>query len=118
MVANQGTITVAEDTEEDNTPPLPSEPGRVLFVRYLDEQVDDFEILDYDCDTACFWAQEGIGIGYLISDMVGLPDKPGHYIVHGITVSFTRGDGWSTDDDEDWEWTSIERLDDPIDMLP
>ena len=115
---NKITIVPITEGEEDDTSPSPSKPGRVLLARYLDDKFDDFEVLDYDNDSACFWAQEGIGLDYLVEDIIGLPDDQGCYIVHGITVSFTRGDGWMTDDDEVWNWERIEKLDCVVTQLP
>lgn len=106
------------EASEEPEYPSPSKPGRILFVRYLDETYDDFEVLDHDCDSACFWAAEGVGLNYLLEDIISLPTEPGHFIVHGVTVDFIRGDGWYTDDDDRWNWKRIEKLSAPITELP
>ena len=113
-----GAITPTPGSEEEPETRSYFTPGRILFVRWLDEENDDFEVLDHDGDTSVHWIADGMGLGYFLSDIVGLPTEPGYYIVHGITGQYFRGDGWDTDDNEEWSWTSIEKLPGPLMELP
>lgn len=111
-------LTPIPGSEEELETPSYSTPGRILFGRWLDEENDDFEVLDHDGDTSVYWIGEELSLGYFIDDIMGLPSEPGHYIVHGITGQYSRGDGWETDDDVEWSWTSIEKLPEPLMELP
>ena len=96
---------------DDPDPELPpgSKPGRIL-VHVLgagDTGVYRWEadVLDYDNDTAVFWINEGVGFPYFF-DSVDFPGE-GYWVIQDITVSWTRGDGWEIDDDEDHDWGEI-----------
>lgn len=68
----------------------------------------EFEVIDY---SGCVdWMQEGVGFDYWLTDMSGVVGelKAGcTYVFHDITVSFIRGDGWTIDDDEEWEFSEL-----------
>jgi hypothetical protein len=78
-------------------------PGRIL-VRITPAQTRaynwTYDVLDYDLDSSVFWIQEGIGFDYFL-DLCDFPPD-GVWVIEDVTGSYTRGDGWSTDDDEDW----------------
>lgn len=61
----------------------------------------DFEVLDYDGDTSIMWMSEGIGIEWFLKDDVTFPEE-GTYLLTNVYGHYTRGDGWSSDDDEEW----------------
>jgi hypothetical protein len=82
---------------------LPSikEPGSILFhARDLGDGKFEFEVFDHSGST--FWIQEGMGFDYFLSEYVEIPHE-GLFLVSGIVGTWIRGDGWTTDDDEDWE---------------
>lgn len=99
--------------EEEYELPSYSSPGRIL--------VDVFNILgpghynkiectifDYDSDSSVFWINEGMGIDYWLDQYCEFTE-PGVYVIEGITGEYVKGDGWMTDDDEEWEYVSIRR---------
>jgi hypothetical protein len=100
-------LTVMETDEDDFQLPSYRDPGRIL-VRYHGpgESVyrHDCEVLDYD--GSVFWISEGVGFDFWLEQYVDFPE-PGVYVIEGITGEYIRGDGWTTDDDEEWDYTSI-----------
>jgi len=46
-------------------------------------------------------------LDYTIEGMIECPKAEGWYVVLGITGHYTRGDGWSTDDDMDFYFDSV-----------
>ena len=75
---------------------------------------DDFEIDVIDYSGCVGGAHETLGVDYLIKDMWCLHEDPDlilregvYYIIHDVTVTWTRGDGWTTDDDVDYDYKSI-----------
>ena len=70
-----------------------------------------FEVEILDCEGCADWAAEGMGHDYWIQEYVDLvPLKIGGiYTVYGMEVHFSRGDGWTTDDDEEWDYEGIRR---------
>lgn len=102
---------IADDAEEDYEPPSPKEPGDLIFavgaITY-DKYggIDSVELLEYTYDGAFFWISDGVGIDWFVAtaghDPVVLEENA-VYVCEGLTVHYTRGDGWTTDDDEDWE---------------
>lgn len=48
----------------------------------------------------------GCGLTYLVENLVECPG-PGWWVVENVTGTFTHGDGWTTDDDMDFECGSI-----------
>lgn len=44
---------------------------------------------------------------YMIEGMVECPKAAGWYVVEGVTGHYTRGDGWTTDDDMDYYYESM-----------
>jgi hypothetical protein len=114
----QITAIPRDPEEEDFQPPSPSKPGRVLFeIVHIYQPGEnrrgdcyEIEVVDWDSDSAVFWANEGIGVDYLLTDVLDLElEDVGFYVVDGITVDFIRGDGWTTDDDEDWCMGDVRR---------
>lgn len=112
-------FTLMDDNYEE--PPWDMSKGSVTFF-VIQSWVDpdpklprrkkwlfEFEYEDYDGCVG--WMQESIGLDYFLTSNFGPDDfKEGWtYTIHGITVHFTRGDGWTTDDDETWEWETVTR---------
>lgn len=106
-----GDLDVLEmwDDVDDYELPKYSTPGRILF-RAEPEPTGpyryDIEVLGYDAETSVFWLNEGQGIEYWIDSCIDL-FVPGAYVIEGVTGYYSRGDGWTNDDDEDWEYDSI-----------
>lgn len=73
------------------------------------DEVFEFEVIDY---SGCVgYMQECVGIDYWLKDMIcvykGL-DAGVTYVFKGITAHFTRGDGYTTDDDVEWYFDGME----------
>ena len=105
-----------DEPEEEYTPPPYGVPGRILFE--IPWGYDDIEVLDYDVDTSVFWLHEGLGIEYAIEHVFGLElPGPGRYLLEDVVGHYYRGDGWMTDDNEEWEVGRVLRATD-LEVLP
>lgn len=98
---------------EDSEAPLPkySDKGRVLF-RYwrVCNEKPEVEVLDYDGESSIMWLNESVGINYAITDILPIDiELDGVYVIEGIHGQYFRGDGWTTDDDEEWYFDFIRR---------
>lgn len=114
MAICNSSITVREDDEREHKPPSYGVPGRLLVEI---EQVNrnprsiyaySAVLYDYDADTSVFWLCEGVGIEFFLDEQVDLEDE-GWYVFEGVVGHYHRGDGWSTDDDEEWEYATCRR---------
>lgn len=107
-------ITAADGCEDDYQPPRITTPGRILFqLISIDQNKSptyryETEVLDYDGDTGVFWISEGVGFDYWFDWMIDL-QEPGFYVLEGVRGHWIRGDGWTTDDDEKWEFDLCRR---------
>lgn len=76
---------------------------------------DTFEFEIVDSNGCAGWLQEGLGVDYALTEEWIAPLKDlkegATYRVHDITVHYVRGDGWTTDDDEDWEFGNVTQID-------
>ena len=96
---------IDDDTYE---PPSGKIPGRILVHVLGKGEIAyrwETEVLDYDGNSAVFWINEGVGFDYFF-DSIDFPHE-GKWVVNDVTVSWTKGDGCTTDDDEHWEWGEI-----------
>lgn len=85
------------------------------FIKFYVQQnipkndIFEFEVEDYD--GCAGGAHETVGFDYLIKEMLGLDIaelKEGHtYTIEKLSVEWTRGDGWTTDDDVDYYFESL-----------
>lgn len=109
-------ITAAENDDPFDDEKLPSyrDPG-VIFFRLLNHNLPgdtykfEAEIIDYTGSS--FWIQEGEGFDYWL-DHHFTPEEmpePGLYIIENVIGVVHRGDGWTTDDDVDWEFDPVRR---------
>ena len=104
------TFTIIEDDEDDYQPPSYKDVGTILFrIHGLKDDYrgkEEYEIEVFGYDGCAFWMQEGAGIDYWLTDMGLLCEdlQPGFYVMEGIIGSYFRGDGWTTDDDEEFEY--------------
>lgn len=98
--------------DENYDPPSIKEVGHILF-EYLGTGCGtwryDVEVHDFTGGT--FWIQEGVGWEYWFETHLEPSDlpEPGFYVVEGVKGSFIRGDGWMTDDDEEWNFDAVRR---------
>ena len=109
----------AHGEEEAENLPSYSTPGRVLFrlieVPVFGDGTREIEIIAYDNDSGVFWASEGVGLEYLLTDIFGLEDifsgpppiEGGVYVLEGVYGEYTCGEWGYTDADEDWYYGSL-----------
>lgn len=109
----------------DFDPPRYSDPGWILVEikaaglstgpqgRY------DYELGEIAADGAAFWIGEGEGFDYWLDyHFRGEITEPGWYVIEGVIGNISRGDGYSTDDDVDWEcYPARKATEDEIDNL-
>ena len=63
-----------------------------------------------DGNSSVYWMHEGVGIEYAITDILQLDiELDGVYVLEGIYGQYFRGDGWTTDDDEEWYFDFMRR---------
>lgn len=114
-------VTFSEAPEEEGEPDFPSyrDPGRVFFEiqhvyrcnsKPFSWRRYEIEVIDHDGDSSVYWLNEGMGVEYWLQGLIDL-DEPGFYVVEGVTGEYIRGDGWTTDDDEEWYFEFIRRAD-------
>lgn len=121
MVVNIDMVefTFTDDDIDEFTPPPYGVPGRIMFrfdsitpPQYRHYRwsgpYENLEVLDWDGDTSVFWLVEGRGIEDFIQDCVDL-EQPGTYVLEGVVGYYYRGDGWTTDDDEEWDFELCRR---------
>ena len=110
MSSDEITVQEEEDDSESYNPPSPKTPGTILvqILGPCDAAVYkwEYDVLDYDVSSSCFWITEGVGFDWWFDEYVEFTG-PGFYLIEGITCEFFRGDGWTTDDDEAWEYTKV-----------
>lgn len=100
----------AADEEEFEYPKY-SDKGDIIFEVLGEDETKVYrwhiEDVAY-CGGSTFYVQEGVGIKYFV-DWMG-DDRitgPGFYTFVGVHGRYLRGDGWTTDDDEDWEFDDL-----------
>jgi len=105
-------VQSADDEEYLDDPFSIREPGTVIFEVVTNHQPPaglptiEVRVLDYwGCAS---WANEGGGLDFFLVSWYAVVDKHmpegSVWRIDEMEVSFTRGDGWTTDDDEDWEF--------------
>lgn len=61
-----------------------------------------------DCTGAAGFAISYYGLfEYVLEDLIDPPERAGWYVVTGMTGHFSRGDGWTTDDDTEYYFESV-----------
>lgn len=105
---------IAVEHTDDEPLPKYSDPGRILFNVYLTpNEKPEYEVLAYDGDASTVWLQEGVGCDYALAEYFNLNiELEGTYVLEGITGEYHRGDGYTTDDDEDWYCGNLRRASD------
>lgn len=95
-------FTFVPESEHD-TPSL-KDVGRILVevTARDDTRYYRFNYAVHEYEGSAFWIQEGQGFDYFLDEETEITG-PGWYVLEGIIGTYTRGDGWEIDDDEDWE---------------
>lgn len=113
VIVINGPFEIAlDEPEEKYEYPSYSDPGSLLVkvltilngTGYCGRY--ELEVIEFDCDSSLMWLNEGIGIDYWLQDAVDF-DKPGYYVIEGVTGTYYRGDGYTTDDDEEWDYEVV-----------
>jgi len=88
--------------------PSYSKPGRILVeILGPGDGCYRYEAIvhSHDDDSSVFYMQEGIGFEFFLDDVeIWIP---GWYVIENIVGHYHRGDGWTTDDTEEWEWGEV-----------
>lgn len=98
--------------DDDWEPPSYNEKGSILVhvgpVYLLQGMATrEYEVIDHDGCT--FWIEEGEGFDYWL-DQIDWPERGGYFYITNITGRYHRGDGYSTDDDVDWDYDPPRRV--------
>lgn len=104
----EGELIGVAGPDEEFEPPSYSEPGRMLLEVTGPDENYDREVECHDSDGSVCWIHEGVGVDWWLEQR-DIPEiqAPGWYVIEGITGEYIRGDGWSTDDDEEWEYKGV-----------
>ena len=89
--------------------PSYSKIGRILVtVGPTDSTVyeHDYDVHDFDLDSSVFYINEGMRFDYWFDKHVEFPSD-GTFVIEGVCGEYVRGDGWMTDDDEDWDYKEV-----------
>lgn len=120
MMAELTFITSVPNEPDNYELPHIGKPGRILFEiihvhperwprgRHYETYRYVLEVLDYDGESGVYWLNEGVGFDFWFDGHVDL-EEPGFYVLEGVAGSWIRGDGWMTDDDEEWEFALCRR---------
>lgn len=105
--------------EESKATDLPGykDPGRILFEIvhiYRGSRPNwcglyEIDVLDHDGDSSVMWLQEGQGIEYWLNAGPLDLEETGFYVLEGVTGTYYPGDGWMTDNDEEWDFELCRR---------
>jgi hypothetical protein len=113
MVDGPFEIAPREEYEEPEYPSY-SDPGSLLvkLVAILPDPKTydryELEVIEYDSGSSLMWLQEGQGIEYWIQEAIDF-EKTGYYVIEGVSGTYFRGDGYTTDDDEEWDYKCVRR---------
>ncbi len=105
---NANILTASDDEDASFDYPKYSDEGWLLVEVVSTGQTGPHEykwsIEESAYDGCVFWIQEGIGFDYFINDVIDNSEitHDGFWIIENIIGYFKRGDGYSTDDDEEW----------------
>ncbi|MET4190747.1 MULTISPECIES: hypothetical protein [unclassified Bradyrhizobium] len=110
-VANLITARPSTSDEEDYESPKYSDRGRILFyIHVTPNEPPEFEVYAHDADTSCMWLEEGVGCDYALKYYFDIDlELSGYYVVDGVHGRYWRGDGYTTDDNEEWYFDFIRR---------
>ena len=105
---------IEADSPKDNEYPRYSDKGFILVEIVMvckpeDKPLYRFEIGEsvFDSSNAPFWIKEGMGVDYWLDCYAPDDLKEGWWVFEGVHAYYHKGDGWTTDDDEDWYFDSV-----------
>ena len=97
---------IVDEPEEEPELPKYSDPGNIL-VLVSGQKPEEIEVMGYDSGSSVLWLQEGMGVEYWVRGLAVTWAAPGYYMITGVKGEYIRGDGYTIDDDEDWEFDEI-----------
>ena len=110
IMSVDGELTEFEDIYEptdENVADHWSGKGYIIF--FVQQNIDNVFEIEIEEYTGCAGgASETVGLEWLIHHELGIDRdklKEGYtYTIQGLTAHFTRGDGWTTDDDVEYDY--------------
>jgi hypothetical protein len=86
--------------------------GEGFITFFVQQNIPDVFEIEIDDSCGCAGGMgETIGLEYAIKNELGIDLdtlKEGYtYTINKLTAYFTRGDGWTTDDDVSWDFESL-----------
>jgi len=102
-------ITATPDVA-DHEPPSIRTPGWILVdVHVLEpaptsahEDKCEYEVLEWEGFSSVFWINEGVGFDWWLEERCQFPSS-GVYLIENIRGDWIRGDGWMSEDREEWD---------------
>lgn len=99
-------MLISDGDDTDFTLPKAGTPGRVLFRYDEDDEGAFYEVYDSDDDTDVYWAYEGIGLDYVISEYISFPFQADRwYVIEGLTVNYSKD--YEGEVDEEWTYEKV-----------
>jgi hypothetical protein len=116
-----------ENDLDEHFPPPYGKPGRLLVDVYRIYMPGDekpfswtydwkIEHVDYDADTSVFWLFEHGTLEYEMKSQGVEFGADGRYLFAAVVGHYHRGDGWTTDDDEEWHFGQPVKVDDQYEL--
>lgn len=101
-----------QEKEEDKLPVYGTKGWvivEILSVEKTSSNRFDYELGEYAVDTenSTFWVQEGTGVDWFLENTIDFEFTPGWWVIEDVVGTYHRGDGWTTDDDEEWDYGKI-----------
>lgn len=109
--ASEELADIEEIAKEHYKPPGYGTKGWVIaeIVHVETEKCMKYSVEEwgYDAEASTFWIQEGVGIEYWLEHCVDFEFTPGWWVIEDVVGTYIKGDGWMTDDDEEWDYGNI-----------
>lgn len=81
------------------------------FINWKSHEIEEYTIINAKDDiigAARYEKEYGGFLDYTIMNMTECPGE-GYWVVEGVTGTYHKGDGWTTDDDMTFEYKTIRR---------
>lgn len=108
-------IPIEDDDEEYELPPYGKADWLIVEVIHTDSVHFPLSVEEhfYGGEGSCFWINDEIGFDYWIGMHFSKSEmSEGWWLIENITATYHHGDGWTTDDDVDYDF------DDPVKLDP
>ena len=102
---------VKEDAEKEYKPPGYGTKGWIIveIVDVYKEGIIKYSVEEWavDQEASTYWISEGVGIEFWLEHCANFEFTPGWWVIEDVVGTYVKGDGWITDDDEEWEHGKI-----------